>query len=534
MSVLQEGWIEKKGQTFGSTTFGAGYRKRWLVLYSDRTVKYYQDTNYGILKGSIDISEATKAQNSNEHSKQWKFGWNIVTPSRKWQFSSKTAIDRDDWVRNINTSINSISPKSIPFSANRTKTLKDIAKRTSIDTETETLISTEKSYKSKPKITSDSDDESEDVFGNEATANKESLDLQINATKINTTLNKQKSVKSPQLSPPVTAGNPTSHFGKDLNRMTTRSMAEMVNNCLSLSVQSQQKSQNAENETDAYAESFQWDQYNGKILECIQRDKTSANDMVRMDELTCFCGGNIIKMTCDCDESKVICEFCGMHKVSKGAEYFACDNKESVYHANNVWCVCSCCCFNQLVKKYYDPLSECKSKIIPRKVGISIYIERVSTIDTANQSFRAKVCIKHSWKPTKEEVQLFKERPSDFMPFWMPRFEFPTCIETHDGGLKQSHWNTDYTILEKGESNGDNINPLPYLICGELWIDATFSEVFELENFPVDCQDLTITIQSGHYASICEYNVPFEGQDILTISSEYSTIPEWYAYVIVV
>merc|ERR1740123_2582579 len=158
---------------------------------------------------------------------------------------------------------------------------------------------------------------------------------------------------------------------------------------------------------------------------------------------------------------------------------------------------------------------------------MSIVIKRVASIDTAKQSFRCKVCVKHSWKPTKEEVLLFKDRPSDFEPMWTPRFEFPNCIHTHDIFLKQSHWNTDYTILSKGESNGDNINPLPYLVVGELWIDATFSESFELENFPVDCQDLTVKIQSGHYTSICAFNVPFEGQDVLTICNEHSTIPEW-------
>ena len=43
MSLAKEGWIEKKGQTFM-----AGYRKRWLVLYTDKTLKYFEDTYYEV------------------------------------------------------------------------------------------------------------------------------------------------------------------------------------------------------------------------------------------------------------------------------------------------------------------------------------------------------------------------------------------------------------------------------------------------------------------------------------------------------
>ena len=238
-----------------------------------------------------------------------------------------------------------------------------------------------------------------------------------------------------------------------------------------------------------------------------------------------FLGGNIKKVTCDQKSRIIICEFCGQHKISDGDEYFECDQGEinDFYKGKKEWRICSYCCYNELIIKYYNPTLQTK----PRRIGISITIERISNIDTTNQCFRAKLLVKHSWKPTKEEVELYRDKPGDFQPFWVPQFEFPNCIQLHDMGLKQSHWNTEYIILRKGESNGLNISPLPFLITGTYWIDATFSEVFEFENFPIDCQDLTIKIQSQQYKQICVFDTPFQGQNILTISNEYSTIPEW-------
>lgn len=65
------------------------------------------------------------------------------------------------------------------------------------------------------------------------------------------------------------------------------------------------------------------------------------------------------------------------------------------------------------------------------------------------------------------------------------------------------------------------------MLCGEYWIDGTFSEVFELDHFPLDCQDLTVRMALQQYTAICSLGTPFRGEDVLTVSGEYAAISEW-------
>lgn len=556
MSLVKEGWIEKKGQTFM-----AGYKRRWLVLYSDKTLKYYEDNYYEILKGSIDISEASKVQNSMEHSKNWKFGWEIVTPTRNWYFSSKTDNDRKQWIQNIQTVMEFTSLKSPSgrLSYNKHKRLKNIAKEQNKKKHIDNLNSSLQRGQSKtvttPLITHDNkqndiNEDDDDVFGAKERTKSLDIDHQLNIAKDNMQ-NNSKSInsnkKSDEYIPGLYSssfgkhnksqatspnGNETvSKFGKDYIRMTESTMTQMMNKHVNLSLKHKQTQSEKKEEEEGEDEKsdinlkFQWEQYDAKMHELIKKDENIKDDMDNQDELKCFCGGNIKKVICDQNSRVITCEFCGQHKISDGAQYFECDQGEinEEYHDKNGWRICSYCCYNELIMKYYNPALSNK----PRRIGISVMIERISNINIEDQSFRGKILITHCWKPTKEEVQLFRDKPTNFQPFWIPNFEFPDCIQIHDMGLKQSHWNTDYIILRKGESNGLEISPLPYIISGQYWIDATFSEVFELENFPVDCQDLTIKIQSQQYTQICVFDTPFQGQNMLTMSQEYSTIPEW-------
>eukprot|EP01084_Bolivina_argentea_P204841 349874_1 len=508
MSVVKEGWIEKKGQTFM-----AGYKKRWMVLYNDKTLKYYEDNYYEILKGSIDVSEAKQVQNSREHSKNWRFGWEIITPTRNWYFSSRSENDRKQWMATLTSIIENEVKAPRRISYNKHKRLKNIAKEQNKQNDTQ-LATTQ------PLITNEFDTNTNIKLDNDEFGNDNKLNIHLNIAKDNTNINAIRTTNitdeyTPEYTPTETVTK--SKFGKDYTRITSKSVTEKVNKqMINLSINKQIENKQEPESAETFCVSTKIDEITSKG-ECVNDDIENCSD------LKCFCGGKLNKKVVENNSINILCEFCGNHKLPTGSQYYECDEGNNEIHGNKTWQVCACCCYHALVRKYYNPLvDKC-----PRRIGISITIERISNICTSNQAFRAKLQIKHSWKPTREEVQLFKDKPTDFQPFWRPRFDFPNLIEVHDCGLKLTHWSTEYTILKKGESNSGTINTLPYLITGIYWIDATFSEVFELEHFPVDCQDLTIKIQLQQFVTICEFTTPFQGSDVLTLCAEYATISEW-------
>merc|ERR1719474_1893270 len=119
--------------------------------------------------------------------------------------------------------------------------------------------------------------------------------------------------------------------------------------------------------------------------------------------------------------------------------------------------------------------------------------------------------MEHQWKPTKQEVASFKDKPADFEPFWTPLFVFPDCIEVHESSMTPTHWSTEYIVLRRGESIGEWVSPLPYVVAGQYWIDATFRGHIDLLHFPVDCQHLTVRVQCQQFSSIAILRAPFHG-----------------------
>eukprot|EP00497_Spongosphaera_streptacantha_P002870 TRINITY_DN3514_c0_g1_i1.p1 TRINITY_DN3514_c0_g1~~TRINITY_DN3514_c0_g1_i1.p1 ORF type:complete len:160 (+),score=24.79 TRINITY_DN3514_c0_g1_i1:307-786(+) len=79
-------------------------------------------------------------------------------------------------------------------------------------------------------------------------------------------------------------------------------------------------------------------------------------------------------------------------------------------------------------------------------------------------------------------------RREDYVPYWRPRFMFDNIIEIHEkmdmlnerGYLYDVTWTCDNQMY----------------IMKKWFYDCTFSERFELENFPLDVQDISIIIQN--------------------------------------
>ena len=323
MSIIKEGWIEKKGQTFM-----AGYRKRWLVLYSDKTLKYFEDTYYEILKGSIDISEASNIRKCSEASKNWKFGWEIVTPNRSWYFSSKSEYARKQWIQHVQNTKRASAPPTAHIHKNRS--LQSIAKQQQQsggvlrDQSPNPLVAVH-SDSSEYKSSASAPKQSGDHFG-DTKPRTTSLEVHLETAKENMSLNAQskllsnedsnKKLKSEDGYTPgmysqfgsntaENAQETQSQFGKEYKYLSSRSMSEVINKRVNLSIHKQQRGESVVTNEDR----FKWQRYQSQIDDLIHDDENMADDVYhRLDDLKCFCGGHLQRKKCDEQQLTMTCQ----------------------------------------------------------------------------------------------------------------------------------------------------------------------------------------------------------------------------------
>lgn len=65
------------------------------------------------------------------------------------------------------------------------------------------------------------------------------------------------------------------------------------------------------------------------------------------------------------------------------------------------------------------------------------------------------------------------------------------------------------------------------MIAARMAMRGTFAEPFELENFPVDCQDLRIIIMSTATSNKQVIVPHFRRDTFVTIDQEFTGLPEW-------
>lgn len=106
---------------------------------------------------------------------------------------------------------------------------------------------------------------------------------------------------------------------------------------------------------------------------------------------------------------------------------------------------------------------------------------RVGEIDTLNERFYAEILFEASW----EEPALAGSPKKEFNPsmYWTPKLELMNGM----GGL---HDEINYTIHY--DRNGTATVTEHHNLKGTLW------ERMELQYFPLDCQDLSISITTSH------------------------------------
>lgn len=156
----------------------------------------------------------------------------------------------------------------------------------------------------------------------------------------------------------------------------------------------------------------------------------------------------------------------------------------------------------------------------PRNVGIKVEIRNILMIDTVRQSFDCRFFMWYAWQPSRKELIDYTEHKKWNKTNWRPRFEFPNaqetkllkheklCIFDEDMCTRSKEGSENYILIKQGWSGPKGfteIMKVDYLFVGCVEVNATFAEVMELENFPFDTQDLTISLWSK--AKIAEMQI---------------------------
>lgn len=179
-----------------------------------------------------------------------------------------------------------------------------------------------------------------------------------------------------------------------------------------------------------------------------------------------------------------------------------------------------------------------------KEVRVRIHVKRVINIDLVAQCFKARVLVEASWVEPKmahldqEELVWDSEnektltlqragklklrdnnRDDDDEFYFAPRLSFRNLVER---ASDEEMW---YAIYENIDDTEKTIGPI---VCLRWAFTGVFQEMFELQWFPLDTQELSFELlsddeevglvhnQSGHYRSSCNAS-----HDEFPLSSEY-------------
>jgi len=127
--------------------------------------------------------------------------------------------------------------------------------------------------------------------------------------------------------------------------------------------------------------------------------------------------------------------------------------------------------------------------VYPRWVGFKLDVLRVGDICTISQSFQVDLHLTMTWKagPYDNYLWLLSKNDPLWEPQWQPRVYFPNAKQIGT-----------YEYM----ANCDSKKYKTVWVGNELWITVTLdvelmlTELFEMQSFPFDCQDLTLEMQS--------------------------------------
>ncbi|XP_013387103.1 uncharacterized protein LOC106156405 isoform X2 [Lingula anatina] len=128
----------------------------------------------------------------------------------------------------------------------------------------------------------------------------------------------------------------------------------------------------------------------------------------------------------------------------------------------------------------------------PVTVEVCVIFLKLGEIDTLKEQFSADVLVKAKWREPeldrkgKNKDELIDEDEIDFEKYWNPKL----FVENTVGDPKEVRWRT-LAFSSEGDA----------FICENQRLKGTFVENLELNDFPFDVQDLTVTVTSERPAS---------------------------------
>lgn len=149
------------------------------------------------------------------------------------------------------------------------------------------------------------------------------------------------------------------------------------------------------------------------------------------------------------------------------------------------------------------------------KVEIVVQFFKVGEIDTLKEQFNADVIVKAKWREPTLDGQQTTAEAVDFNRLWSPKL----YIENSLGDPKEQ---IRHRIIynDKGEA----------YVYEKRVAKGTFMENLELDDFPFDVQDLTITVASELPISECELIEDKEEHHVVNRQS-FVDEQEWHLYV---
>ena len=101
LHAIKEGWMYKKGaKSFSS------FKRRYMILWTNKRIEYYTNDALTTQKGSVDISVVEKRgiQRSDKIPKKKEmYGFQIATEKRTWYFAVKNENEREEWIKTLVT-----------------------------------------------------------------------------------------------------------------------------------------------------------------------------------------------------------------------------------------------------------------------------------------------------------------------------------------------------------------------------------------------------------------------------------------------
>lgn len=163
--------------------------------------------------------------------------------------------------------------------------------------------------------------------------------------------------------------------------------------------------------------------------------------------------------------------------------------------------------------------------VFPRHVGVGIKVEKILGADEANSRFTATSKYSFEWQLTEEEHQSFKNFKKDQGKVWRPGWEPKLVMPS----VEKVEVREELAVPNKGGMFDVFEHQGQVFVIIYVRYRCVYSETFELQNFPFDCQDLTFLIESADAGS-CSLRHRFKRDDFAAIDHDHFTLAQWYLH----